>query len=746
MLKPITAVAAAFLILIGSILGEGFVGSDVVYLVAMALLYVAVRRLFATLTLVRRLLLILLLLGALFADSMLLRLVLRPPSQQASSNGEVGSVLADSGTVYEMVRGYTSRSVREAGLDRSSNPLVRTLGGIAESSGAVAGTFLESVSRASSLGMDRRVYHPAIRVRTTESLPGILLTILAAAISVLLVANMRGLVLTERRRGTLRMYHTLIVLVFIHVAYVALGLERYNQIVTFDLADSVHQMAISVPYILVVLWGVVNGFRNKWIHYLSRGGKYLAAVGSVGGVFLSLGVQQMYQGGQLTVCSASMGALAGSVATVMLIYSGMSLLAILLHLPTAKLLDAKLKELRSLQSLSKVVYSTFDEKLIASRATELCRQLTGAERSWLYLAKDGFERWGSAGGRSAPESEWVGRLDDSLKGEDGVVLLNNLSRSEIGLPATEGVDQIGSLMAGRLSTGGESMGILMGASRKKFSFMEEQRALFASFCRQVTAALENARLVEASIERERYREELNLARRIQQSLLPSELPEIEGFDMYAASVSSNQVGGDYYDVIPLSDGRYAITVADVAGKGAGGALLMSALQATLSTLLAEGTEIDELVARLNRHLESRMPADKFVTCFLAFLDPKSRRMSYCNAGHNPPILVEPGGEYLELKNGGLVIGVMRDVAYRTGGIVLSPGSKLVLYTDGITETVEEDGEQEFGRDRLRGVVRNHIELGATELAERIFELVDSFRGGDPQRDDMTLLVLSVDAR
>jgi serine phosphatase RsbU (regulator of sigma subunit) len=743
--KPITAFAAVVLAVIAAAFGEGFTGSDTVYLAAMVAFYMSVRSSFSRLTLIRRLLLVLVLLVVLLADAMLLRLALRTPPRHVEQEGEPNALLADSGTVYEMVSGYSSRSVQEAGLTESNSPLVRTLGGIAESSGAVVGSFLESVSRASSIGMDRRVYHPAIRVRIRDSLPGALLTVVAAGISVLILACMRGLILAERRRGTLRTYNALVVLILIHVAYVALGLEKYNQIVTIDIADSTHRMAISVPYVLVLVWGVVNGFRNKWIHYLGRGGKYVAMLGAGAAVYLSLNVQQMYQSGQLTVCSASMGALAGSVATVMFIYSSISVLAILLHLPTAKLLDSRLKELRSLQELSEAVYATLDERLIASRATELCRQLIGAEWSWLYRRKNGdLERSGSPHDGAAPPPQWIGKLYEAWEKKDGALLLNDLPRSEIGAPSGEGQERIASVMAGRLSSGEDDLGILVGACRKRFGFMDEQRLLFASFCRQVGTALQNAGLVEASIERERFREELNLARRIQQSLLPSEVPDIEGYDLYAASISCNQVGGDYYDVIPLSDGRYAMTVADVAGKGAAGALLMSALQATLTTLLAEDVAVEDLAPRLNQHLAQRMPEDRFVTFFVAFIDPKTRRISYCNAGHNPPVLVGPDGECTELTEGGLVMGMMRDVEYHTGEVLLIPGSKLVLYTDGITETTEEGGEEEFGRERLVGVVRNHIDLGARELAERIFDLVESFRGEHPQNDDMTLLVLSVE--
>jgi serine phosphatase RsbU (regulator of sigma subunit) len=381
-------------------------------------------------------------------------------------------------------------------------------------------------------------------------------------------------------------------------------------------------------------------------------------------------------------------------------------------------------------------------------AAELGTRLTGADYSWMALdTGDGGFRLASvfgADGESleALPREWYSGIMERLTGARGCILLNNYPRSAQARISRQVLPRTGSLLASVVDLQGERIGLLFSAGGRQFAFTDDTRALFSAFARQIAVAFSNSLLIESSIERERLEEELNLARGIQMSLLPGELPVIRGYEISAVNVPSTKVGGDFYDTICMSDGRCAVAIADVAGKGASAALLMAALQASLHALLEEHASISGVVGRLNHLAFERMPEGKFITFFLGFLDPRERTFTYCCAGHDYPVLLGRDGTITELGAGGLVLGVVDGVSYECETVPFGPGDRLILYTDGITETFDEKGVEEFGKERLVHIIGNHPELSAPGLLERIIDLVDSFRGGASQADDMTLVVIA----
>jgi serine phosphatase RsbU (regulator of sigma subunit) len=254
---------------------------------------------------------------------------------------------------------------------------------------------------------------------------------------------------------------------------------------------------------------------------------------------------------------------------------------------------------------------------------------------------------------------------------------------------------------------------------------------------QATEGLERGRLAE--LEQARMKGDLELARRIQTRLLPAEAPTVEGLDVAGLSLPALEVGGDYYDHVPLGDGRVALVLADVSGKGVPAALLMSAFRASLLGQLDSHSDPAHALANVNRFLHRSVEPGRFVTAFLAIVDGRSGRIEYCNAGHNPPFLVGEKGGATPLETGGLLLAMMEDAKYERGEASLEPGQTLVIYSDGAVEA-KDASDTTWGEDRLVTQVRDRADESCGEAARGIASDIRAFEGTQGPSDDLTLLL------
>jgi hypothetical protein len=239
--------------------------------------------------------------------------------------------------------------------------------------------------------------------------------------------------------------------------------------------------------------------------------------------------------------------------------------------------------------------------------------------------------------------------------------------------------------------------------------------------------------------------DLEVARQIQFGLLPFQPIEREGFSIVTTMRPANTVGGDYFDVIDLGEGRLALAVGDVAGKAMPAALLMALLQGSLRTLLSAGFRGEELISKLNTHLHANIPSNRLVTFFYAELDTATGTLRYVNAGHNPPILLAAGQPVARLGPTGVVLGVVATGSYEAMDVVLEPGDRLVLYTDGVTEAAN-PADEEYGDARLEAYVRDRRGEAGSSLLDGIVADVLRFCAGARPHDDMTLMCLDRGSR
>jgi hypothetical protein len=233
--------------------------------------------------------------------------------------------------------------------------------------------------------------------------------------------------------------------------------------------------------------------------------------------------------------------------------------------------------------------------------------------------------------------------------------------------------------------------------------------------------------------------DLEIAREIQQAMLPRTAYQARGVDAFGMTRPANTVGGDFYDIIPLPDGRVLLALGDVAGKGSPAALLMALLLAMMRTLDDEGLEGAELLSRLNVQIVKHAPASRFITLFVAMLDPVTGSLVYVNAGQNPPLLRRARGTYERLREGGIALGMFDRATYTTGGAVLDSCDVLVMYSDGITEAENPAGDA-FDEGGLENIVNDRGWSSARELGWATFAAVEQHVDGRRLLDDLTVLV------
>ena len=247
------------------------------------------------------------------------------------------------------------------------------------------------------------------------------------------------------------------------------------------------------------------------------------------------------------------------------------------------------------------------------------------------------------------------------------------------------------------------------------------------------------------------RAELGMARRVQQGLLPREIPETPGLEIAARSKFCLEVAGDYYDIIKIDDRRTVIAIGDVSGKGAAAALLMSNIQASFRIAVGIGSgasqpnsvfDISNLVYRINNLIFNNTPPDQFITFFVGVYDPAKGIFDYVNAGHNPPMVLLAEGRIEMMEKGGLLLGAMPDMQYEQGTLNLQKDDLMFLYTDGVSEADNADGEM-FGEDRIQALLKKSPGLPPAEILTRLETQVQDFIGDMPLSDDFTTLVARV---
>lgn len=401
-------------------------------------------------------------------------------------------------------------------------------------------------------------------------------------------------------------------------------------------------------------------------------------------------------------------------------------------------LDRKIQELNTLFDLSKEYGSLLDvDKLIRLLVFSLLGQV-GVNRYIICLKQGSDVRIvASRVDGAVPQAELLKTLF-KLK---TTALVQSLSTADV-QNARDVLSELKMVLVVPMNIQGENKGlIILGERFSGQPFVQTDYEFLSSLANLAIISLENARLFKEAIEKQRMEDELMIAREIQKGLLPSVLPAIPGIEIAATNISSKQVGGDYYDVIPAGDEKYVIAIGDVSGKGTPAALLMASIQASIRALVPLNLSLSERTWRVNDLMCENTGGSKFVTFFWGFIDTARMTLTYVNAGHNYPYLLHADGSMQRLDKGGMILGVMKTMmAYEEETVPLRSGDLLLLFTDGVSEAMSRDSV-EYGEERIESVLTKYRNESAQQIIDEFYNDILLHADGAQQSDDITMMVL-----
>jgi sigma-B regulation protein RsbU (phosphoserine phosphatase) len=409
-------------------------------------------------------------------------------------------------------------------------------------------------------------------------------------------------------------------------------------------------------------------------------------------------------------------------------------------------LKIAINELAILNEIATTISSTIELDKIIETIVKKCIQHFKVEQGNISLIKESemlvplqtmVRQYDSVAGRIPF------RLDQQLIGwvltKKEPLIINDLANDQR-FSSLAGEIPYNSLIAVAMMYKSKIIGVLsLYNKHNKEEFDKNDLRLLSIIATESSQVIENARLLEKEKNLISMKEELRISGQIQQKLLPEKLPDIPGYQVAAVNIPAEEVGGDYYDVVPLSGNKYAFCFGDVSGKGIPAGLLMSNIQATMRTLLLSRNEPALIITRANSLLHATTSSEKYITLFLAILDINKDNLTYCNAGHDKPLHIKES-KTEELLAGGIPLGFLADFDYTASCTTLSSKDIILIYTDGVTEAMNPD-EEEFGKENIKKIIEKNRTADASVILDMLLKAINEHTQGAPQMDDITLVLI-----
>lgn len=507
-------------------------------------------------------------------------------------------------------------------------------------------------------------------------------------------------------------------------------------------------------YIIIYILILLVTKKNSWIAQLDRKSKIkLLLVSFANFIFTILLVNNALDVNSFSSNEVATFFVGGNnfIAAVALSLNAFSLrlfLAVLAALPTANIVERKSSEIFSLTYLNKFIAETATKKTdeLHTLVTQLALNACGGVGAWIEVYENDSIQLGAASQipyeliQNFHSDERYGSIFTLI---EKPLLIESVPENDEINPILNYLPYANSLIAVPVFQGKKRYGTLITVDTEEYGFEPEDVSILAAFADNINLALENQRLLRESIEKERYRSEMLIAKRIQKELLPQELPQFSKFKIAAFSSPAEEVGGDYYDVTYFADGKPCVLIGDVSGKGMSAAFYMAQLKGAVHSIAPLSYSPKELLVKLNEILYNLMDKQSYITLICVKLDEMQNKIVFARAGH-PPIFINNGNNVLTLQPKGLGVALVRSDFFSSVleevEIPLQYNSNCIMITDGVNETYNSDGN-EFNFMLIKEFLEKN-NYSANKLLEKFLTYIDEFKNGSPQSDDLTVVALS----
>ncbi len=582
----------------------------------------------------------------------------------------------------------------------------------------------------------------------------------------LAITAIRDLILVHRKKSTSRNFYLLLTTIIIFGLFARQNFPGFNLNLTSP-ATSISSIiprwisTLSVIFsIFMVYLMVLNSFRTQWVKVLNKGQKiktfFLSAI-IFGVLIVALFVitdSTSKKLGALYQYGSAIGNFTWSCLLFIFVYLFFSIIVVLLHLPTAGVYDRKVKEISSLHQLSSIILGVFDIEQLSQIILKRTIEVTGANYGWLILKRPTSNEYHLVGQKNVPNMLLIylstntsNELTDWIISNREALTIDQISKYRLTSQLDYWKRISGSLLGIPLLSGQRVIGLLFAVKTVEYGFLPDDKVLMTAFANNATVAIENARLVQKSLEKEKYEQELKIAHEAQMKLLPRRMPQFDLLDIDAACMTANEVGGDYYDFFQFDPSKLGVVIGDVSGKGPEAAFYMAEVKGVLESLTNIYDSPKDLLTHANKILYKTFDRKTFFSAIYGIFNVKKKTFTYCRAGHCPLLywnqneeeifLIEPAGLAL-----GLDSGKKFDVTLEEQKIDLKTDDIFILYTDGVNEA-RNNRQEEFEEQRLCDVVVQNFVRDSRELKGEILKHIDHFVGAQSRHDDLTMVVIKI---
>ncbi len=502
----------------------------------------------------------------------------------------------------------------------------------------------------------------------------------------------------------------------------------------------------STFFVVSVLLMVFNSIRISWIAFLSKKEKIYLLLLSF--VITTLFIVNINNSSGDNIHSQMLNAFSPSLKqfnVIVMVYGSIYFLILfftaLFHLPTAEAYDRKAQEVTSLQYFSKLITEVLDFNDLADTVTEIAQKLSGSKATWIIWKNGAKQISLAARNIGFVESDKVtNQILERISFENLTSTRTLDLKEKIFEGSSENLLTVVSVSP--IKTRGMTQGILVAAKGSSQIFTQDDLNAMETFSDYASVAIENSRLLEESIEKERLEKELDVAREIQRKILPLKVPEYPNLQIASVFIPAFEVGGDYYDFFKISETKLGFVIADVSGKGISAAFIMAEVKGIFESLSKTIEKPKEILIKANEILKEALDSKSFVSAAYGYFDLIQKKLIFSRAGHCPLFLLRDG-DSKQIRPSGLGLGLSdRDYFEKTleeYSIDLNENDTIVLYTDGVTEAKNEALE-DFGDKYFLHVLRSNVNLSAEELSNKIIKEITVFSSGHEQYDDITLVI------